>query len=57
MAVLLVTGVMDLGAMAVIAAAITAERHAARPQRVARAAGVVVMAAGVLAIFKVLSGA
>jgi predicted metal-binding membrane protein len=50
MAVLLVTGVMDLGAMAVVAAAITVERLAPRPERAARAAGVVLVAAGAVVI-------
>jgi predicted metal-binding membrane protein len=49
MAVLLVTGVMDVGVMAVVATAITAERWSARPERIARAAGLLVVAAGVVA--------
>jgi predicted metal-binding membrane protein len=57
MAVLLVTGVMDVGAMAVVAAAITAERHAARPERVARAVGALVVLAGGLAIGRAFAGA
>ena len=47
-AILLVTGVMDLRAMAVVAAAITAERLAG--ERVARAIGVAVVGAGLLLI-------
>jgi predicted metal-binding membrane protein len=43
-AILLVTGVMDLRAMAVVAAAITVERLAG--ERVARATGAVALAAG-----------
>ena len=50
MAILLVVGVMDLGAMAVVAAAITAERVAPAGERVARAIGVVVVGAAVLVI-------
>ena len=50
MAILLVVGVMDLGAMAVAAAAITAERVAPAGERVARAIGAVAVAAGLLLI-------
>jgi predicted metal-binding membrane protein len=50
MAILLVIGVMDLRAMAVVAAAITLERLAPAGERVARAIGVVVVGAGVLLI-------
>jgi predicted metal-binding membrane protein len=50
MMILLVLGVMDLRAMAVLAAAITAERLAPAGARVARAIGVVAVAAGVLLI-------
>jgi predicted metal-binding membrane protein len=46
--VLLVVGVMDLRAMAVVAAAITAERLAPWPERVARAAGLAVIVLGML---------
>jgi predicted metal-binding membrane protein len=49
-AILLVIGVMDLRAMAVIAAAITVERVAPAGERVARATGAVVVGAGVLLI-------
>jgi len=49
-AILLVIGVMDLGAMAVVAAAITAERLAPAGERVARAIGAVVVGAGLLLI-------
>lgn len=48
--VLLVIGVADLRAMAVVAAAITAERLAPAGERVARATGVIVIAAGLFAI-------
>ena len=49
-AVLLVIGVMDLRAMAVVAVAITLERLAPAGQRVARIIGVVVVAAGLFLI-------
>jgi predicted metal-binding membrane protein len=49
-AILLVVGVMDLRAMAVVTAAITAERLAAAGDRVARAIGVVVIGAGLFLI-------
>ena len=54
MAILLVAGVMDLGAMALVAAAITVERLATRPERAARATGVVIVAVGALAIARAL---
>jgi predicted metal-binding membrane protein len=50
MAILLVIGVMDLSAMAVVAAAITVERLAPAGERVARAIGVVVVGAGLFLI-------
>jgi predicted metal-binding membrane protein len=50
MAILLVVGVMDLRAMAVVTAAITLERLAPSGERVARAVGVVVLAAGLFVI-------
>jgi predicted metal-binding membrane protein len=49
-AILLVLGVMDLGAMAVVAVAITVERLAPAGERVARATGAVVVVAGLLLI-------
>jgi predicted metal-binding membrane protein len=49
-AILLVIGVMDLRAMAVVTAAITAERLAPAGERVARGIGAVVVAAGLLLI-------
>ena len=52
MAILLVIGVMDLPAMAVVAAAITVERLAPAGDRVARAVGAVIVAAGLLLIWK-----
>jgi predicted metal-binding membrane protein len=50
MAILLVIGVMDLRAMASVAAVITVERLALAGERVARATGVVVVGAGVVLI-------
>jgi len=50
MLILLVVGVMDLRAMAVVAAAITVERLAPAGERVARAIGAVVVAAGLVLI-------
>jgi predicted metal-binding membrane protein len=50
MAVLLVIGVMDLGAMAVVGVAITVERLAPAGERVARAIGAVVVGAGLFLI-------
>jgi predicted metal-binding membrane protein len=49
-AILLVVGVMDLRAMAVVAVAITLERLAPAGERVARATGVIVAGAGLLLI-------
>ena len=49
-AILLVIGVMDLRVMAVVTAAITAERLAPAGERVARAIGVVVVGAGLFLI-------
>jgi predicted metal-binding membrane protein len=50
MAILLVIGVMDLGAMALVAAAISGERLAPAGERVARATGVVVVGVGLFLI-------
>src|SRR5216117_1013865 len=50
MAILLVIGVMDLRAMAVIAAAITVERLAPSGERVAQVTGTVVVGAGLFLI-------
>jgi predicted metal-binding membrane protein len=50
MAILLAIGVMDLRAMAVVAAAITVERLAPAADRVARTIGVVVVGAGLFLI-------
>jgi predicted metal-binding membrane protein len=50
MAILLVMGVMDLRAMAIVAAAITTERLAPAGERVARAIGTVVVGAGLFMI-------
>jgi predicted metal-binding membrane protein len=51
-AILLVIGVMDLRAMAVVAAAITIERLAPAGERVARAVGAVVVGAGLILILR-----
>jgi len=50
MAILLVIGVMDLRAMAVVAAAIAVERLAPGGERVARAIGAVAVAAGLFLV-------
>jgi predicted metal-binding membrane protein len=50
MAILLVIGVMDLRAMAVVTAAVTVERLAPAGERVARAVGAVVVGAGLFLI-------
>jgi predicted metal-binding membrane protein len=50
MAILLCLGVMDLRAMAVVTAAISAERLAPAGERVARAIGVVIVGAGLFLI-------
>jgi len=52
-AILLVIGVMDLRAMAIVTAAITAERLAPAGERVAQATGGAVIVAGVLLITRV----
>lgn len=54
MTILLVLGVMDLRVMAAVAAAITAERRASRPERAARVAGALALAAGVFVIARAL---
>jgi predicted metal-binding membrane protein len=50
MAILLVTGVMDLRAMAVVGAAVTVERLAPAGERVAKAVGAAAVAGGLLLI-------
>lgn len=50
MVILLVLGIMDLGAMAVVTAAITVERLAPAGERVARALGAVAIGAGLFLI-------
>jgi predicted metal-binding membrane protein len=55
MAILLVIGVMDLRAMAVVAAAITVERVTRAGERVARATGAVALGAGLLLLARALS--
>jgi predicted metal-binding membrane protein len=49
-AIMLVTGVMDLRVMAVVTAAITAERLAPAGERIARATGAIAVLAGLLLI-------
>jgi predicted metal-binding membrane protein len=56
MAVLLALGVMDLRAMALVGATITAERLAPAGERVARAIGVVAVGAGVAVIARAAAG-
>ena len=53
MLALLAIGMMDLAAMAAVTLAITAERLAPAPLRVARVAGVAIVVAGVLTIARV----
>ncbi len=48
MLVLLATGVMDLGIMAAVAAAVTLEQVVPAPVRIARATGIVIILAGIL---------
>jgi predicted metal-binding membrane protein len=55
MAILLVVGVMDPGVMAVVTAAITAERLSPAGERVARAIGAVVIGAGLLLIARAVA--
>ena len=50
MAILLALGIMDLRAMAIVAAAITVERLAPAGERVARATGAVALGAGLFLI-------
>jgi len=54
MTVLLVAGVMDLRVMAAVAAAITLERLVPWPAPAARVAGVLAVAAGVVALGRAL---
>jgi predicted metal-binding membrane protein len=54
MAALLVTGMMNLAGMTIIAAAITVERLAPKPLLITRAAGVILLVAGVLVIGRFL---
>ena len=55
MAILLGLGVMDLRAMAVVAAAITVERLAPAGERIARATGAVALGAGLFLIVRAAS--
>jgi predicted metal-binding membrane protein len=54
MAILLVVGVMDLRAMALVTAAITVERLAPTGERIARATGAVIVGAGLYLIARAL---
>jgi len=55
MAILLVIGVMDLRAMAVVTAALTIERLAPGGERVARALGAVIVGAGLILVVRLLA--
>ena len=55
-AILLVVGVMDLRVMALVTAAITAERLAPNGERIARAVGAVVVGIGLLLIARATAG-
>jgi predicted metal-binding membrane protein len=55
-AILLVIGIMDVRVMALVTAAITAERLAPNGERVARAIGIVVVGAGLLLIARAAAG-
>jgi predicted metal-binding membrane protein len=55
-AILLVIGIMDVGAMAVVTAAITAERLAPAGERVAQAVGAIAVGAGLLLIARAVGG-
>ncbi|HEY6930000.1 MAG TPA: DUF2182 domain-containing protein [Thermoanaerobaculia bacterium] len=50
MTILIVVGVMDLAAMAIVASAITVERLVPKPERAARIAGILAVAAGAIVI-------
>ena len=54
MAILLAIGVMNLAAMALLGIAITIERLVPRPERIARAAGVIMIVAGGVVIAQAL---
>jgi predicted metal-binding membrane protein len=56
MTILLVVGVMDLRVMALVTAAITAERVAPNGERTARAVGIVVVGIGLLLIARAAAG-
>jgi predicted metal-binding membrane protein len=56
MAVLLVAGMMNLAVVALVAAAITLERLAPRPEWTARAIGIVIAGIGVLAVVRAVVG-
>jgi predicted metal-binding membrane protein len=56
MLVLLVTGVMNLAAMATLATAITIERLVPKPERAARAAGIAMIATGAYVMERAIRG-
>lgn len=56
-AILLAMGVMDLGAMAIVTAAISAERLAPAGERVAKSVGVLIVVGGVGLIVRAIGGA
>jgi predicted metal-binding membrane protein len=56
MTLLLVLGVMDLRVMAIVAAVITLERLAPGAEQIARAAGVVIIGAGLLLVARAVAG-
>jgi predicted metal-binding membrane protein len=51
-AILLVTGIMNIGVMVLVAAAVAAERLAPAGERVARATGVTIIGAGLFLIVR-----
>ena len=55
MLILLVAGTMNLGLMLIIAAAITGERLAPKPEWIARGAGAVMLAAGALTMVRAMA--
>jgi predicted metal-binding membrane protein len=52
--ILLATGVMDLGIMAIVTVAITVERLAPKPKTISRALGVIAIVAGLVTILRAL---
>jgi len=56
MVVLLVTGVMNLAAMAMLATAITLERLVPKPERATRVAGIAMIVAGAYVMERAMRG-